>query len=79
MNITKHQMTNALIEARSVLTLSIRSNIKLRNGFCGKFFRSQLREQIAAYRILSNLATIEATTYTHSERDLARIKKALAK
>ena len=79
MNITKQEMANALIEARSVLTLSIRSNIKLRNSFCGKFFRSQLREQIAAYRILSNLATIEATTYTHSKRDLARVKKALAK
>lgn len=77
MNITKLELHETLIAARVSLSKDISEFNKIRNG--GTYFRTCLREKIAAYRILSNLATIEATTYTHSQRDLARLKKALAK
>ena len=72
-------MNEALIQARVALSKDIREFAKNRNGFLGSFFRKELREKIAAYRLLSNLESIDAKLYTHSKRDLARVKKALAK
>ena len=67
-----------LLQARIALSKDIRDFTKNRNGLLDGFFRKELREKIAAYRILSNLDTISATTYTHNKRNLAKVKKALA-
>jgi hypothetical protein len=77
MKITKSDLYNALIEARVLLTQSVRENFRGRQ-IAKELSRKTIREKIAAYRLLSNLAEIDARTYTHSERDLARVKKALA-
>ena len=79
MNITKVEMIEALIQARVALQKDIRQTLRDRHGIIAKFARANAREKIAAYRVLSNLDKIDATTYTHSKRDLARVKKALAK
>jgi hypothetical protein len=78
MKITKSDLYNALIEARVLRTQSVREEFRSRQ--IGKTLsRKTIREKIAAYRLLSNLAEIDARTYTHSQRDLVRVKKALAK
>ena len=79
MNITKVEMIEALIQARVALQKDIRQTLRDRHGIIAKFARANAREKIAAYRVLSNLDKIDATTYTHSKRDIARVKKALAK
>lgn len=79
MKVTKVEMNEALIQARVALSKDIRDFNKNRNGYLGSFFRKELREKIAAYRILSNIDTLNAELYTHSKRDIARVKKALAK
>ena len=78
MNITKHQMIEALIQARVALQKDIRQTLRDRHGIVAKFARANAREKIAAYRVLSNLESIDAKLYTHSKRDIARVKKALA-
>ncbi len=78
MNITKNEMSEALLQARVALTKDIRDFTKHRNSYLGGFFRKALREKIAAYRVLGNLDTINATTYTHNKRNMAKVKKALA-
>jgi hypothetical protein len=79
MNITKVEMAEALLQARVALTKDLRDFLKHRNSFLGSFYRKSIREKIAAYRLLSNLDTISAQTYTHNKRNLNKIKKALAK
>jgi hypothetical protein len=80
MKITKSDLYNALIEARVALSHSITENLRGRHlSYVPKLSRQSIREKIAAYRLLSNLAEIDAETYTHSKRDLQRVKKALAK
>jgi len=79
MNITKVDLYDAIIQARVALSKDIREMLKDRTGILGPFTRNAVREKIAAYRLLSNLAEINARTYTHSKRDLQRVKKALAK
>jgi len=80
MNITKNELYNALIEARVALTQNIREHLRGRqHSYTPDLLRKSIREKIAAYRLLSNLAEIDARTYTHSRRDLQRVKKALAK
>jgi hypothetical protein len=79
MNITKVDLYDAIIQARVALSKDIREMLKDRTGILGPFTRNTVREKIAAYRLLSNLAEINARTYTHNKRDLQRVKKALAK
>ena len=79
MNITKVDLYDAIIQARVALSKDIREMLKDRTGILAPFTRNTLREKIAAYRLLSNLAEINARTYTHNKRDLQRVKKALAK
>ena len=79
MNITKVELYEALIQARVALQKDIKQTLRDRHGIVAKFARTSAREKIAAYRLLSNLESIDAKTYTHSKRELARIKKALAK
>jgi hypothetical protein len=80
MKVTKSDLYNALIEARVALTQSIRENVKSRHlSYVPEMARKNIREKVAAYRLLSNLSEIDAETYTHSKRDLQRVKKALAK
>ena len=78
MNITKVEMAEALLQARVALSKDIREFLKYRNGFLGNHYRKDIREKIAAYRLLSNLDTINAQTYTYDKRILGKIKKALA-
>jgi len=78
MNITKSDLYEALIQARVALQKDISNTLRDRNGIVGKYARTNAREKIAAYRLLSNLESIDAKLYTHSKRDLARVKKALA-
>lgn len=78
MKVTKYELTDHLIAARTALTLQIREQIKMRNGFCGKFFRKNVRENVAALRVLSNLATIEATLYSKNiTPKIAKVEKIL--
>lgn len=72
-------MNEALIQARVALSKDIREFAKNRNGYLGKFFRKEIREKIAAYRVLSNIDEMNVQIYTHNKRNLARVKKALAK
>jgi hypothetical protein len=78
MKVTKSELYNALIEARVALTLNIRETLRgRRHSYTPNLLRKSVREKIAAYRLLSNLSEIDAETYTHSKRDMARVKKAL--
>jgi hypothetical protein len=77
MNITKVEMAEALLQARVALSKDIRDFLKYRNGFMGSHYRKDIREKIAAYRILSNLDTISAQTYTNKDA-VRKVKKALA-
>jgi len=79
MKVTKLELINALIEARTALAKDIRDFNKSRNGFLGKYFRKSMREKIAAYRLLSSIDTIDAELYSFDARTRARVKKALAK
>ena len=80
MNITKVDLYEALIQARVALSKDIRETLRGRHlSYVQDLSRKSIREKIAAYRLLSNLSEINAETYTHSKRDLARVKKALAK
>ena len=78
MNITKVEMAEALLQARVALSKDIRDFLKYRNGFLSHHYRKDIREKIAAYRVLSNLDTINAQTYTHKQA-LRQVKKALGK
>jgi hypothetical protein len=79
MKVTKVELYEALIQARVALQKDITQTLRDRNGIVGPFARRNAREKIAAYRLLSNLESIDAKLYTHSKRDIARVKKALAK
>jgi hypothetical protein len=80
MKITKDELYNPLIEARAVLYTAIRERFKNRNmGFLPDLARKHVRQKIAAYRVLSNIFTVEAEIYTHNAQDVRRVKKALAK
>jgi hypothetical protein len=62
------------------LSKDIRETLRGRHlSYVKDLSRKSVREKIAAYRLLSNLSEINAETYTHSKRDLQRVKKALAK
>ena len=78
MKVTKLELINALIEARTALAKDIRDFNKSRNGFLGSHFRKSIREKIAAYRLLSSIDTIDAELYSFNARTRARVKKALA-
>ena len=79
MKVTKLELIEALIQARTALAKDIRDFNKNRNGFLGKYFRTEIREKIAAYRLLSSIDTIDAELYSFDARTRARVKKALAK
>ncbi len=79
MKVTKIELYNALIQARTALAKDIGNFNKSRNGFLGKYFREEIREKIAAYRLLSSIDTIDAQLYSFDARTRARVKKALAK
>lgn len=79
MKVTKLDLYEALIQARTALAKDISNFNKSRNGFLGKYFRKEIREKIAAYRLLSNIDTIDAELYSFDARTRARVKKALAK
>lgn len=78
MNITRNELTDHLIAARTALTMQIREQYKLRNGFCAKFFRNSTRENLRALRVLSNIGPITAELYTFDKRTLEKVKKVLA-
>jgi len=78
MNITKADLYEALIQARVALSKDISNMLRDRNGIAAKYARASAREQIAAYRLLSNLSTINAESYSDN-RSLRHVKKALAK
>ena len=79
MKVTKLELIEALIQARTALAKDISNFNKNRNGFLGKYFREEIREKIAAYRLLSSIDTIDAELYSFDARTRARVKKALAK
>jgi hypothetical protein len=79
MKVTKLELLTALLQARTALAKDIREFNKSRNGFLGEFFRKEIREKIAAYRLLSSIDTIDAQLYSFDARTRARVKKALAK
>jgi hypothetical protein len=79
MKVTKAELYEALIQARVALSKDIRNTLRGRHGIVSKMSREAAREKIAAYRLLSNIHAIDAELYTHDKRDLARVKKALAK
>jgi hypothetical protein len=80
MKITKSDLYDTLIQARVALSKDIRETLRGRHlSYVQDLSRKSIREKIAAYRLLSNLSEINAETYTHSKRDLQRVKKALAK
>jgi len=79
MKVTKLELLDALLQARTALSKDIRDFNKSRNGFLGKYFREGIREKIAAHRLLSSIDTIDAELYSFDTRTRARVKKALAK
>ena len=79
MKVTKLELIDALIQARTALAKDIGNFNKSRNGFLGSYFRKEIREKIAAYRLLSNIDTLDAELYSFDARTRARVKKALAK
>jgi len=79
MNITKVDLYEALIQARVALSKDIRETLRGRHlSYVQDFSRKSIREKIAAYRLLSNLSTINAESYS-DKRSLRHVKKALAK
>lgn len=79
MKVTKLELINALLQARTSLAKDISDFSKNRHGFLGSYFRDELREKIAAHRLLSSIDTIDAELYSFDARTRARVKKALAK
>ena len=79
MKVTKLELLDALLQARTALSKDIRDFNKSRNGFLGKYFREGIREKIAAHRLLSSIDTIDAELYSFDARTRASVKKALAK
>lgn len=79
MKVTKLDLYETLIQARTALAKDIRDFTKHRNGYLGSYFRKEVREKIAAYRLLSNIESIDAQLYSFDARTRARVKKALAK
>lgn len=79
MKVTKVELNTALIQARVALAKDIREYSKNRNGFLSDFFRKELREKIAAHRLLAHIESIDAELYSFDARTRARVKKALAK
>ena len=79
MKVTKLELLEALLQARTALSKDIRDFTKHRNGYLGSYFRKEVREKIAAYRLLSNIDTLDAELYSFDARTRARVKKALAK
>lgn len=79
MKVTKAELYEALIQARVALSKDIRNTLRDRNGIVAKLARATAREKIAAYRLLSNIDTIDAELYSFDARTRARVKKALAK
>ncbi len=79
MKVTKLELLDALLQARTSLAKDISDFNKHRNGFLGKEFRKSIREKIVAYRLLSHIDTIDAELYSFNDRTRARVKKALAK
>jgi hypothetical protein len=79
MKVTKIELIEALLQARTALAKDIRDFTKHRNGYLGSFFRKEIREKIAAYRLLSNIESIDAELYSFDARTRARVKKALGK
>jgi hypothetical protein len=79
MNITKSDLYEALIQARVALSKDIRETLRGRHlSYVKELSRKSVREKIAAYRLLSNLSTINAEIYS-DKRSLRHVKKALAK
>jgi hypothetical protein len=79
MNITKADLYEALIQARVALSKDIRETLRGRHlSYVQDLSRKSIREKIAAYRLLSNLSTINAESYSDN-RSLRHVKKALAK
>ena len=79
MNITKSDLYEALIQARVALSKDIRDTLRDRHlSYVQDLSRKSVREKIAAYRLLSNLSTINAESYS-DKRSLRHVKKALAK
>jgi hypothetical protein len=79
MNITKVDLYEALIQARVALSKDIRDTLRGRHlSYLQDLSRKSIREKIAAYRLLSNLSTINAESYSDN-RSLRHVKKALAK
>lgn len=78
MKVTKLELLDALLQARTALAKDISSFNKSRNGFFAKEFRTALREKIAAHRLLSHIDTLDAELYSFDARTRARVKKALA-
>ena len=79
MKVTKVELIEALLQARTALAKDISNFNKSRNGYLGEYFRKEIREKIAAYRLLSNIESIDAQLYSFDARTRARVKKALAK
>ena len=79
MKVTKIELLEALLQARTALAKDIRYFNKSRNGYLGSYFRKEIREKIAAYRLLSSIESIDAQLYSFDARTRARVKKALAK
>jgi len=79
MKITKSDLYDTLIQARVALSKDIRETLRgRRHSFAPNLLRESVREKIAAYRLLSNLSTISAESYS-DKRSLRHVKKALAK
>jgi len=72
------QLNNVMHTARVALIVRIRDEIKNRHGFPA-YYHKAIREDIAAYRVLSNVFEVNATFYTYDKSQLSKVKKALAK
>jgi hypothetical protein len=72
------QLDNVMHTARVALIMRIRQGIKNRHGFPA-YSRKGIREDLRAYRVLSNVLEVNATFYTFDESQLHKVKKALAK
>jgi hypothetical protein len=72
------QLDKVMQTARVALIIRIRESIKNRHGFA-PYYHTAIREDIAAYRVLSNVLEVNATFYTYDKSQLSKVKKALAK
>lgn len=71
----------AMIEARAALVIGLGNIYRDRNkGYTPQMARDIVRQKIAAYRILSNIYSAgNVEFFNHDKRNVARLKKALAK